>query len=415
MTTSVGTSGPGESPGGDEFLEADETCCADAPEEPRSSSADKRIGIATAVLLALVALTLEQVAFDKQEIGLGVGTHPIYNAQVAGEPVRNNEIPLLDFFALLPGEKQLTVWIGNSHLHAINAYQPGDRLSSTLLHLQFNGEQVPGDRPVFGLSLPNLRYEEQALITIALALQPPEHRPSLIVHGVRFHDARERGIRVDARPLLRLPEVQEAIAALDPRFGGARAALEAGLQFAMEEVSKEEGLEPWLVQKLGQWLPIFRKRDFIYARTRNRIENFRNLVFRIETTTKRPILSSRYQASMNALELAVAFAEERGVEVLLYNCPLRAAVETPYVAEQYESFRRELTLLVESNGGTYKDYDPLVPAELWGDWYDTDFPDFSHFTGAGHAVLANQVGKDIEGLLGEPSPGPEQEVNDAVQ
>ena len=67
---------------------------------------------------------------------------------------------------------------------------------------------------------------------------------------------------------------------------------------------------------------------------------------------------------------------------------------------------------MESNDGTFKDYDSLIPAPLWGEWYDTDFPDFSHFSGEGHALLAKQVGEDIQGLLGDPTaPGSQETSN----
>ncbi len=423
MTEPVDTVGSGQPVQDDEFLESE--ALAATPDEESggtglqagpSATADKRIGVATAVLLIIVAVVLEQVAFDKEEIALGEATHRIYDSRVAGEPVRINEFPLLEFLEMLPGHKDLTVWVGNSHLHAINAYLPGDQLSSAVLHIQFNGHEVPGERPVFGLTFPNLRYEEQALLSMGLAMLPEEHRPKVIVHGIRFHDARERGVRADTRPLLKLPEIRQATAALDEeRFGGVKALLEAGLQLAEESVNKEEGLEPWLVRNLGERLPIFRKRDYIYGRARWRLARLRDWVFRIDTTSKRPILPARYLDSMNALSLAVAFAEERGVEVLMYNSPMRASVANPYIAKEYQSFRRDLELLVESNGGTYKDYDPLIPEELWGTSGGTEFPDFSHFTGAGHVLLAKQIGADIEALLSSSGATPKQGASDAVQ
>lgn len=55
--------------------------------------------------------------------------------------------------------------------------------------------------------------------------------------------------------------------------------------------------------------------------------------------------------------------------------------------------------MAERRGARFADYDALIPAELWGTWYDTEFPDFSHFTAEGHRMLARAVLRDIMPML----------------
>ncbi|HVN37872.1 MAG TPA: SGNH/GDSL hydrolase family protein [Myxococcota bacterium] len=365
-----------------------------------------RTGILTLVLLIAVAIWLAPTEFDPEAPGLGNNTASVRDASVAGVAVRDNGRPVLEVFDSLPtreGGVLPIVWLGNSHQHAVNSLKPGDTVASVYLHLALNGEMYPGRAPVIGISYPNLRFEEQFLLTLALALREPERRPAVIVQGVRFHDAREMGVRSMLRPLLEQESVKAWLANQDPpppEYGEAIARLRADADLADSERKKEEGLEAWLVAHLGPHLPIFRQREWLYASIEDRIHNLRDRVFRIDTRTKRPILKSRYLLSMQFIELALRVAREHGIETLLYNVPLRQEMDNPYLPDDYAAFRRDLAALAARHGATFRDYDDLIPRDLWGRWYDTDMPDFSHFTAAGHRLLATQVATDIAPLLG---------------
>ena len=78
--------------------------------------------------------------------------------------------------------------------------------------------------------------------------------------------------------------------------------------------------------------------------------------------------------------------------------------------------RQEIERRMFENG--FRDYDGLVPAELWGTWYKSSDPDFSHFTAAGHRLLAAQVRADAAPLIDGTSAAlsaPGQERTGAVQ
>jgi hypothetical protein len=385
-----------------------------------------RTGILTAALLVAVAVWLAPTEFDPESPGLGNNTTSVRDAEVAGVPVRDNGRPVLEVLDSLPtreGGVRPIVWLGNSHQHAVNSLEPGDTVSSVYLHLSLNGETYPGRAPVIGISYPNLRYEEEFLLALALSLREPARRPALIILGVRFHDAREMGVRSMLRPLFELKPVEAWLANphLPPQqYDEAIVRLRADANLASEERHKEEGLEAWLVAHLGPHLPIFKQREWLYAEFEDDVHKLRDRVFRIDTRTKRPILESRYSMSMQFIELAIRVARENGIETLLYNVPLRREMDNPYIPEQYAKFRSDLAALAARHGAKFRDYDDLIPKDLWGRWYATDLPDFSHFTAAGHRLLAKQVRQDIAPILGldavdHTPPGKTRSSRDAVQ
>lgn len=370
-----------------------------------------RAGTFTFVLLAVAALYLGRLDFDPEAPGLG-NTTRVPPQFIGGEPVRDNRRPILEVLESLPSRREGVkpiVWIGNSHQHAINDARPGQSVSSVYLHELLNGPTYPGRYPSIGISYANLRYEEQFLLTLALAQLAPEQRPALIVHGVRFHDAREMGIaaRAGLRQLLQEPGIVAWIE--DPPvpeedFAPALARIRMDLASVLADGRKEEGMEAWLVRVVGPYVPIFQRRSLIDARFSRNLMVFRDWVFRIDTTSKRPVLASRYEQSMQFLELALHVAQRNGIETFLYNVPIRQEVRTPYVAEEYQQFREDLAAMSARHGASFRDYDELIPPELWGTWYDTDFPDFSHFTSAGHRILARQTAEDIAPILDLDTP-----------
>ncbi|MFP8880821.1 MAG: hypothetical protein VCE43_15975 [Myxococcota bacterium] len=375
-----------------------------------------RTSLLTLVLLVLAAVALYRIEFDRNQPAQGAAISGVRKSFVAGHPVRDNRRPLLEVFRDLPAGESGSgpiVWIGNSHLHAVNAIKPGDRLSSTLLHVALNDEVFPGERPVFGISMPNLRFEEQFLLTAAMAQLPEARRPSAIVHGARFHDARRTGVRERVRPLLRTPRMRDWLASTDwaANFPEAESAMQRSLVAADEEIRADEGLEAWMVSQVGPYLPIFQRRLFIEFKVHKTLGKIRNWVFRIDTASKRGILPTRYRAGMQFLEAALRVANQAGIRVLLYNAPLRKGVNIPYIDSEYARFREDLAAMAQRQGVDYQDYDELIPTEAWGNWVGSDMPDFSHFTGEGHVILAERARQDLQHMF----EGGDETVEDEIE
>ena len=363
-----------------------------------------KTGITVAALLIAEGVYLNALQFDPLSPALGNNTVSVNDSRIDGNDVRDNLRPVMDFLSELPTREKgryPIIWIGNSHLHAINDLQPGDELSSVVLHRLLNGDRWPGQRPVFGISYPNLTFEEQFLLTVGIVGLPEDRRPRLIIHGVRFHDAREMGVRRELRPLL----FTSGFSAWLQRFkdtvpSTVAERLVADIESAAAEQRKDTGAEAWLVEKIGNHVPIFEKRELLYFSVYNGLYRLRDFVFQIDTKTKRPILDARYAIAVNFLDLAVMTAREGGADVLLYNVPLRQEGETPYLATQYRKYRQDLAGIAARHNAAFRDYDDLISNEQWGTWYATDYPDFSHFTGEGHRTLARKVKQDIAPLTG---------------
>src|SRR5262245_48323483 len=95
-----------------------------------------RVGILTVGLLTAEWLAIRNVEFDPQQPGLG-NTTQIYDAAIAGHAARDNSRPIAEVLSVLPERADGVVpivWLGNSHQHAINNYQPGQDLASVKLH-----------------------------------------------------------------------------------------------------------------------------------------------------------------------------------------------------------------------------------------------------------------------------------------
>lgn len=99
------------------------------------------------------------------------------------------------------------LWLGNSQLHYINQYVPGDHLAPYWLRqdARFSGTRI---EPL-GVSLPNANFQEYLVLSRYLAERMPVN---LLIMEIVFDELREDGLRPDFSNILR-PE-------RDKRFGG---------------------------------------------------------------------------------------------------------------------------------------------------------------------------------------------------
>jgi hypothetical protein len=109
----------------------------------------------------------------------------------------------------------------------------------------------------------------------------------------------------------------------------------------------------------------------------------------IRSTTKRPIIESRYELNKQFLELIVDLAERTKVRLLLYVIPLNPSAENPYIGEEYAAFKTWIESLASRRGVSFANLENVVPAEEWSS--DADGPDFKHFKAAGHRTTAHAL------------------------
>jgi len=88
------------------------------------------------------------------------------------------------------GSKPVILWIGNSQLHGVNQFQPGQSNCVAFLFHQLKAT----NREVLGMSYPNANLQELLMSAVYFSKQVPV---KAIVAPVFYDDMRETGIRND--------------------------------------------------------------------------------------------------------------------------------------------------------------------------------------------------------------------------
>lgn len=311
------------------------------------------------------------------------------------------------------------LYVGNSQTMAIMDREPGDMTSPQWLQLFLARQAEEQASPIevrLG-SLPNMTMPEFVITLIAAGEQPGS--VDVLVGSLVLEEWRGLGVREELAVKLDAPQVQETLRHLvsvnsDLRYAdiaivsalgpsttestnvvatsstqrtAAAAELETRLQVAAESIS-----------------PLFAMRNYLFAHVYLSYIDLRNRVFGITSSSVRPVPEGTYQASLELLELALRYAQAKGIHVILYLSPLRPVQPNPNLPEDVARFRREVPVVCQSYGAICRDYTDLVPEKLWTNYPD-DYTgtggqrDFAHFTGAGHQLLARQLITDVGELL----------------
>jgi hypothetical protein len=312
-----------------------------------------------------------------------------------GVPINAHQLP--EYPKVFPpklaqGDDRLWVWLGNSQLHSINQLKDNDEIAPVHASRKLGF-------PVFGLSLPNASVREHYIVT-AWALS--RSHPQWVILPVVFDKMRDYDLRTGFGALLDEPTRAELatnpvgrvmIGEVDAQEKATTADIQGtsrgGLAFSPQEYTERE-----LNDLLSGASQVWRDRDQSYATVMDDLYKLRNFAFRIKSNTKRPVITTRLEANMQALVELLDLCKRRGVKVLVYVAPTRWDVEPPYFLDKYDAWKPELKRVTEEHGGYYADLDKIVPDNFWG--ADThDDIDFMHFQGPGHVILADRVCEEI--------------------
>jgi hypothetical protein len=366
------------------------------------ASHHKTLSVAIGLFLTVNLMTYF-VSVDTQQPGL-LRAVAIRGA-IDEHPIRDNERNPLRALTYLPKKepaRRNIVWIGNSQQHAINQPKAGDELASVILHMQLNGHQWPGDRPVFGLSYPNLGYAEIFSLIYALS-RLPDRKPDVVILGLRFQDTKEIGYRKEFLDLLdweaRDMQLTKFLTTKQERKAIDHLQGELGKRSLQQ--AEENTIENMLSSLTGAILPAYRHREQLQSLVLTKLYWARNFALGIKTSSKRPLLKGRYETALQYLTLSFETARQSGMRLFVYNIPMRPGVETPYVQSEYEGFRQNIRSLCQEYCANFKDYDDLIPEQEWGIWDGSGEIDYMHFTGEGHKRLAKTIHLELNHLLAE--------------
>ena len=155
----------------------------------------------------------------------------------------------------------------------------------------------------------------------------------------------------------------------------------------------EKAINAWLNQRSQTWRNRPNARGDLFMK----LYQWRNKAFGIKATSKRKMIPARMNRNLNALDMLIEFTSENHIDVLLYIPPIRQDVEVPYDLNEYTNFISDIEHLAANYEHVrYKNWEHIVPADLWGVKASTngsDEPelDFMHFQFAGHEILADSI------------------------
>lgn len=349
------------------------------------------IGLVISVfVLQFSNLDGKKTKFD--ELALGQETKT-YRAAYQGSPVHCND--LTDGDRCLEGWKQrgeypVTLWLGNSQLHAINQMKPNDVNGVQVLYELL----VTSGNELLTFSQPNANLQEHYLLFEYLLYHLPI---KTLLLPVVFDDTRNTGIRDGLIPAISELRVQDALSnseigqqILDENNSKTGGDL-AGLNDTPQKVV-ESAITSWLTE---HWL-LWKNRPNMRGQLLINLHLWRNSLFGITAQSKRKIIPGRYAKNLAATEAMLQACAVNNISVILYIAPLRNDVETPYVAKEYSAFKREIEMLAVKFGAVFANLEGLVPGKLWGSKDATSANgeaelDFMHFQASGHHLLAEKM------------------------
>jgi hypothetical protein len=301
------------------------------------------------------------------------------------------------YWSLIPDARAqpLVVVSGMSQMYAINDARPGDRTISEVL----DDELSPQGIRVFGLAAPNMNNEE-ALLYLAATASSPETHPDVFVYGLCFDKMRNVDVRPKLLEFLRQrPELQHAFRevcdAREASFPMACGKIRATLATVLADPAKADNATPATdtlessTRKWAAFVPAVGARKELNASIQLFAYQARNALLGIKSSSKRPMLRSRYELNQQLLALMVEVASSASVQLVLYVIPLNPSAENPYVAEEYDAFKRWSGSLADQHAIPFDNFEGLVPADQWG--LNNGEPDYKHFREPGHVRTAEEI------------------------
>ena len=332
----------------------------------------------------------EDLALDDQTTGVF--------AAVDGSPIHCMD--MTDLPTCLPGferraSRAAALWVGNSQLHAVNQWSPGQETAPGLLASRLRSQGVD----LLTVSPPNGNFREHLVLYAYARSRLPLQ---LLLMPAVFDDLRNATIRPSITPALADPGTIQVL----ERSGPGRQILASNASTAdpdrralaqtVQERS-EAFLDGWLKAHWPLWAVRPEARGELFLR----LYEVRNSIFGITPNTKRRLIAGNYALNMAALEATLEDAQHASIRVVTYVAPLRDDIETPYEPGEYARFKHDIEQLAERYGAAFVNLEGIVPPSLWGVTRATTLGadtevDFMHFQAGGHSILADRLTEVLE-------------------
>lgn len=291
---------------------------------------------------------------------------------------------------------KIVLWLGNSQIHTINQFKPGEHLAPYWLR-KFNGCEeciLP-----LGISLSNANPQEELLLS---QFVKSKLKLDALIVEVEFMGFREGGLRKELSQIstanladaLRDSSVSKE---LEQLFDGDEGAKENNIDSKSDGADKQE-IENFLSESLGNLWKLWKDRGNLRSAFLGDLFNLRNWIFNISSASQRKIIKPRYEKNMKALEDLLAYSKASKIPVILYIAPVRQDKPLPYDQREYSLWKEQVEQLAKVYSATYLNYEGLVPGESWGSNFGDDI-DFMHFQEAGHKIVAKEILSALQSRL----------------
>ena len=301
------------------------------------------------------------------------------------------------------GRKDVVLFFGNSQMHSVNQMKTGEVNFLELLYAKNRSDTSE----VLGNSLPNAGLQE---FYLAYEYWKDILPLKTIVLPVFMDDMREDGVRSvffsdlvnnkyqlrDTADYLAL-QINKHLRGYWSNNPNNKTEDTRADMAALRETFQEK-TETYLNGKLEHNSQAWVNRQNVRGEFFNGIYKLRNTVFGINANTIRQMIPQRYRSNLHALELIINDCLRNNCKVLLYIPPIRSDVKLPYNLDEYNNFKKmvEGFALKNSTRVVFKNYEHIVPAQLWGYKAATSLRseveiDFMHFQFKGHQILADSL------------------------
>jgi lysophospholipase L1-like esterase len=361
-----------------------------------------RLAITLAVAALLMVFFQPPTKKKLEDLALGPYTSSV-RAKVEGQPIHCSTLATGEACLAAARARNLpraVLWLGNSQVHGVNRYAPGEKTAAARLFDTFRPRGVE----VQTFSQANANLQEHYVLFEWLQGQLPL---AGVVVSLCYDDTREAALRAGVSPALDRDAVRRGLKTT--AFGrvllekhGAKGSSgddNAGLAGTLQARS-EAALTGWLEDHSTIWKARAKSRARVYVS----LFKLRNAAFGITATSKRPKIPARYRDNLAALAAFLERARTLRIPVQLIIAPIRNDLPLPYDMGDYRAFKKDTQALAAKHGARWSDLEGVVPTADWGEKGATGLGgggevDFMHFKATGHAKLAAHLAPLISDIV----------------
>lgn len=291
----------------------------------------------------------------------------------------------------------VTLWLGNSQLHAINQFKVGDKPSSVKLHKLLKKQK----QFLITFSQPNANLQEHLVLLSHLIQKLPVKN---LILPIVFDDMREINIRSQIKNIFEYEETKNFLTQSSKvgkrLYKNFLLTKENSGEKNSNDPSLQERSEKFLNKKLEKIWPIWMNRSNLRGDLFNELYQIRNYIFKINPSSTRSMIPGYYLKNFQALEDLLSISNSNGLKVLVYIVPIRDDYKIPYHIDEYKNFKKDIKDLSIKKDIQFINLEKTVPNSFWGEKNSTSVInkkeiDFMHFKAEGHDFLAEAIYQQI--------------------